>query len=52
MVSDNQHDQYFQFVKDMILEEDISEPFIHSAYTSIKISIQGVRQSNAAMYMI
>ena len=32
MVSDNQLDQYFQFVKDMLLEEVISEPLIHSAY--------------------
>ena len=32
MVSDNQWDQYFQFVKDMLLEDVISEPLIHSAY--------------------
>ena len=32
MVSDNQLDQYFKFVKDMLLEEFISEPLIHSAY--------------------
>ncbi len=33
MVSDNQLDQYFQFVKDMLLEEVylFSEPLIHSA---------------------
>ncbi len=30
MVSDNQLDQYFQFVKDMLLEEVISEPLIYS----------------------
>ena len=32
MVSDNQPDQYFQFVKGMLLEEVISEPLIYSAY--------------------
>ncbi len=32
MVSDNQLDQYFQIVKDMPLEEVISEPLIHPAY--------------------
>ncbi len=32
MVSNNQLDQYLQFVKDMLLDEDISEPLIHSAY--------------------
>ena len=32
MVSDNQLDQYFQFVKDVLLEEVISEPLIRSAY--------------------
>ena len=34
MVSDNQLDQYSVFVKDkdMLLEEVISEPLIHSAY--------------------
>ncbi len=32
MVSDNQLDQYFQFVKDILLEELIGEPIIHSAY--------------------
>ena len=33
MVSDNQLDQYFQFVKDLLLEERvISEPLVHSAY--------------------
>ena len=31
MVSDNRLDQYFQFVKDMPLEEVISEPLIHPA---------------------
>ncbi len=31
-VSGNQLDQNFQFVKDMLLEEVISEPLIHSAY--------------------
>ncbi len=32
MVSDNQLDQYFQFVKDMLLEGVNGEPLIHSAY--------------------
>ncbi len=31
MVNDNQLDQYFQFVKDMLLEVVISESLIHSA---------------------
>ena len=32
MVSDNQVEQYFQFVKDMLLKEVHSEPLIQSAY--------------------
>ncbi len=32
MVRDNQLDQYFQFVKDMLLEEVMSKAFIHSGY--------------------
>ena len=32
MVRDNQLDQYFRFVKDMLLEEVISDPLIYSAY--------------------
>ncbi len=32
MGSDNQLDQYFQFVKDLLLEEVVSEPLIYSAY--------------------
>ncbi len=31
MVSDNQPDQYFQLVKDKLLEKVISEPLNHSA---------------------
>ena len=31
-VSDDQLDQYFQFVKDILLEEVINEPLTHSAY--------------------
>ena len=30
MVSDNQLDQYFQYVKDMLLEEVISESLTYS----------------------
>ncbi len=36
MVSGNQIDQYFQFVKDMLLEDVISEPLIHLHTISIK----------------
>ena len=33
MVNDNQLDQYFQFVKDMLLEDVYySEPLIHFVY--------------------
>ncbi len=32
MVCDNQLDQYFQFVKDMLLDEVISEPLMDPAY--------------------
>ncbi len=44
MVSDNQLDQYFQFVKDMLLEEVLSEPPIHAAYyvNQNLLSIQGL----------
>ena len=34
MVSDNQLERNFQFVKDMLLEEVGNEPLIHSAYYS------------------
>ncbi len=34
MVSDNQLDQYFQFVKDMLFEEVISELLIYSSCTT------------------
>ena len=40
MVSDNQLDQYFQLVKDKLLEKDISEPFCMPCY--IKKSMQGL----------
>ena len=36
MVNANQLEQNFQFVKDTLLEEVISESLIHSAYKSIK----------------
>ena len=55
MVNDKQTDQYFQFVKDILLEEIISAPLIHSAHlTSIKKLgyHSGFGQSDAAMYMI
>ena len=44
MVSDYQLDQYCQFVKDMLLEDIISEPLIHSAYYDNQLlhTIQGL----------
>ena len=43
MVNDNQLDQYFQFVKDTLLKEVISEPLIHSAYVNQNLpTIQGL----------
>ena len=51
MVSDDQLDQYFQFVKDMLLEEDITEPLIHSARYVNQNSPIILGQSNAVMYM-
>ncbi len=52
IVSDNQLDQYFQFVKDMLLEEVISEPLIHSAYYINQnfAYYSGFGQKNAAMH--
>ncbi len=47
MVSDNQLDQFFQFIKNMQLEEVISEPLIHSAYLLAFHSEFG--QSDAAL---
>ena len=51
MVSDNQQDQHFQLVKDMLLEEVISEPLIHSPYVNQNF-LSGFGQSNAAMYTV
>ena len=43
MASDNQVDQYTQFVKDMLLEEDISESLIFAYYVNQNLpSIQGL----------
>ena len=43
MVIDNHLDQYFLFVKGMLLEEVISEPLFHSAYVNQNLpTIQGL----------
>ncbi len=49
MVTNNQLYQYFQFVKDMLLEKVISEPLIHSACYINQWFGHG---SNTAMYTI
>ena len=48
MVRDNQLDQYFQLVKDMLLEEVISEPLIHTSQSNLAYD-SGFGQSNAGM---
>ena len=42
MVSDNLIDQYFQFAKDILLEEVISEPLLHLAYYYINQSLPSI----------
>ncbi len=52
MVSEKQLNQYFQFVKDMLLEEVISEPLIHHAHYVNKNFHSRFGQNNVALYMI
>ncbi len=49
MVSDN---QCFPFVKDMLLEEIVSEPLIHSVYYVNHYFHSGFGHSNVARYMM
>ena len=54
MVSDNQLDQYLQFVKDTLLEEVIvnDSSFLHSMRQSKITYHSGFGQSNAAVHIV
>ena len=51
MVMDNQLDQYFQFVKDMLLEEVNTHPFCILRQPNLAYHDSNFGQRNATMYM-